>query len=388
MKFEGSSAISKGLGNALEIISEVGALPFIRGQWFYVDPTSGADTSDGRTVDTALAGLAAAYTKAVDGDGIALLSYGATSAATTSYLTQELAWSKNGITVVGVAAPVAMFGRARVASKTITTTAAMSVIAGALTVLTRASGSFVTDGWAVGMKVTLAGDQTTTHTVTSVAALALTVGTDMVASAGGVTSATSSNGNLITLSGSNNRFYNVHFYNGGTAATEIGGVIVTGHRNYFKNCHIIGGAGSATVATKFSVKIDAGEENAFDDCAIGSNSFAQGDNAAAELLLNGAVKRNFFKGCYFTAMVSAGTAHGAIKSVGTSGGVGTVFWDCIFDYSLSTTTPAAAHLVSGAVDKIVLKDCAAVKVTAWGTYVYANMVAPAASAGGGLSTTA
>jgi len=388
MKFESSSAISKGLGNALEIVSEVGSLPFIRGQWFYVDPTSGANTSDGRTVDTAVADIHAVYDKLADGDGVALLSYGATSAATTSYLKHELDWALNGITVVGVAAPVAMFGRARIANKTVVTTADMTVAVGALRVLTRAAGSFITDGWEAGMYITLAGDQTTRHLVSAVAALSLTVTTDMVASAAGVSSGTSTCVNLMTVSGSNNRFYNVHFYNGGTAATELGGIVVTGHRNYFKTCHIVGGAGSATAAGKFSLKIDAGEENTFEDCAIGSNSFAQGDNAASELLLNGVVKRNFFKGCYFTAMVSAGTAHGAIKSVGTSGGVGTVFWDCMFDYSLSTTTPAALHLVSGSVDRVVLKDPMLVKIAAVGTYVYSNAVAAAASAAGGIATSA
>jgi hypothetical protein len=388
MKFESSSAISKGLGNALETISEVGSLPAIRGQWYFVNPTGGANTADGRTIDTALADLAAAYTKAGDGDGIALLSYGDTSAATTSYLTQELLWTKNGITVFGVAAPVMMFQRARVANKTITTTAALSVIAGALTTITRAAGSFVTDGWVAGMKFTAAGDQTTSHVVASVSALALVATTDLVASAGGISSIKSYNVNLMTLSGSNNRFYNVHFYNGGTSALELGGVIVTGLRNHFGKCHIVGGAGSATAAGKFDVKIDAGEENTFEDCAIGSNSFAEGDNAASELLLNGVVKRNYFKGCVFTAMVSAGTAHAAVKSVGTSGGVGTTFWDCLFDYSLSTTTPAALHIVSGSVDKVIFKDCAMVKVTGIGTYVYSNAVAAAASAAGGNMTTA
>jgi hypothetical protein len=388
MKFESSSAISKGLGNALEIVSEVGSLPFIRGQWYYVDPTSGADTSDGRTVDTALANLDEAYSRASDGDGIALLSYGATSAATTSYLKQELPWTKNGITVFGIAAPVAMFSRARVANKTVTTTAALSVIAGALTTITRASGSFLTDGWEAGMKFTCAGDQTTSHVVSSVSALSLVSTTDLVASAGGISSITSYNINLMTLSGANNRFYNVHFYNGGTASVELGGVVISGSRNYFEKCHLVGGAGSATAAGKFDLKIDTGEENTFQSCTIGSDSFAEGDNAATEIVLNGVVKRNRFKDCEIIAMVSAGTAHGAVKSVSTSGGSPTVFKSCLFNYSLSTTTPAAAHLVSGSVDKVIFQDCAAVKVTAWGTYVYANMIAPTATAGGGLSTTA
>lgn len=387
-KFESSSAISKGLGNALETIAEVGSLPAIRGQWYFVDPKNGSDYSDGRSIETAVDGIAAAYAKAADGDGIALLSYGSTTAETTSYLKQELLWTKNGITVVGLAAKTRMFCRARVANKTVVTTAALSVIAGALRVITRASGSFVTDGWEIGMKLTAAGDQTTSHIVSAVSALSLTVTTDLVASAGGISSITSYCVNLITLSGMNNSFENVHFWGGGTASTEIGGLVITGLRNYFGRCHIVGGAGSATGATKFSLKIDAAEENTFESCTFGSNSYSQGDNAAAEIVLNGVVKRNRFYDCEITAMVSAGTAHGAVKSVGTSGGTATVFKSCLFNYGLSTTTPAAAHLVSGSVDKVIFQDCMAVKVTAWGTSVYANMVAPAATAGGGLATTA
>lgn len=383
MKFEGSSAISKGLGNALEVISEVGSLPLIRGQWFYVDPTSGSDNSDGRTIDTAVANIVAAYDKAADGDGIALLSYGATSAATTSYLKQELLWTKNGITVVGVAAPVSMFCRARVANKTITTTATLTAVAN--TSIARATGSFITDGWVAGMKF-ITNVDAAAITVVSVAALTITVtGTLTV---GAHTSMTSLNVNLITLSGSNNRFFNVHFFNGGTNALELGGIVITGLRNAFVGCHIAGGVGSATAVGKSSIYIDAAEENTFRNCTIGSNSFAQGDNAAAEIVLNGVVKRNRFYDCEILAMVSAGTAHGAVKSVGTSGGTATAFKGCLFNYGLSTTTPAAAHLSSGSVDKIILQDCMAVKVTAWGSNVYANMVAPAATAGGGLATTA
>ena len=388
MKFEQSSAISKGLGNALETISEVGSLPLVRGVWYYVDPTSGANTSDGRTIGTAVKSIETAYTLASDGDGIALLSSGATSAATTSYLTQELAWSKNGITVFGVAAPVRTFSRARVANKTVTTTAALSVIAGALTDITRASGSFITDGWVAGMKFTCAGDQTTTHIVSSVTALTLVSTTDLAASAGGISSIVSYNVNLLTISGANNRFINTSFWAGGTAALEVGGVVVSGLRNYFEKCHFVGGAGVASAATNYSLKIDAGEENVFESCVIGSDSYAKGDNAATEIVLSGVAKRNRFFDCEVMAKVSAGTAHGAIKSVSTSGGANTVFKSCLFNYSLSVTTPAALHLVSGSTDKIILMDCASVKVTGNGAQIYANMGAPTAAAAGGLSTTA
>ena len=383
MKFEGSSAISKGLGNALETISEVGSLPLIRGQWFFVDPTSGANTSDGRSIDTAFADLYYAEDKVADGDGIALLSYGATSSATTSYCYQRLVWDKNGITVVGIAAPVSMGGRARVANKTVTTTATLTAVAD--TSISRAAGgSFVTDGWVAGMQF-ISNVNAVAITVVTVSALIMTVtGTLTV---GEHTSITSVLPTLITISGSNNRFYNVHFYNGGTNALEIGGVAVSGERNYFENCHIVGAAGAATSANNNSLTL-TGSECTFRGCTIGTNSFAQGNNAAAEIILSGAIKRNKFIDCEIVGMVSSGTAHGAIKSVSTTGGTGTVFKNCLFNYSLSTTTPAAAHLVSGNNDEIILMNCASAQVTAWGTSVYANMVAAAAIASGGLMTSA
>jgi len=382
MKFEGSSAISKGLGNALETISDVGSLPLIRGQWYFVDPTSGADTSDGRTIDTAVASLVRAYAKAADGDGIALLSYGATSAATTSYIYQNLAWAKNGITVVGVAAPVAMGGRARVANKTIVSTVAMTAVAD--TSLTRATGSFLTDGWAVGMQF-ITNVNAVALTVATVTATVITI-TSGTLTVGAHTAVTSVLPTMLTVSGANNRFYNVHFYNGGTNALEIGGVAVSGERNYFEGCHIVGGAGAATSANNNSLTL-TGSECTFRDCVIGTNTFAQGDNAAAEIILSGTVKRNKFIDCEIVGMVSAGTAHGAVKSVSTSGGTGTVFKNCLFNYALSTATPADVHIVSGSVDEIICMDCAAAQVTGWGASVYANMPATAASAAGGLMTT-
>ena len=376
---------------------ELGPLPFIRGTWYFVDPTSGGNGRAGKSIADAVADLPTAYARASDGDGIALLSYGATSAATTSYLTKTLAWAKNGITVVGVAAPVGMFGRARVANKTITTGALTTISFTADHTISDSAGGFLAAGFAAGQTISVSANsgtnsgaftiETVTATTITTTAASTHVSTEDAATAGSTT-IVSYNADLLLLSGANNRFINVHFWNGGANALEVGGLNITGVRNYFQNCHIVGGAGAATAATHYSLKLDAAEENTFVDCAFGSDSFAQGDNAAAEIVLNGVLKRNRFKGCEILGMVSAGTAHGAVKSVGTSGGAPTAFKSCLFNYGLSTTTLAAAHLVSGSVDKVILQDCAAVKVTAWGTYVYANMVAPAASAGGGLATTA
>lgn len=373
----------------MEMLAGLASLPPIRGKWYFVDPTSGGHDASGESIEQACANFEDAYAKCVSGagDGIAILSRGTgTASQTTSYLTQELAWTKHGITVYGVCAPTRSFMRARVANKTVTTTAALSVIAGALRVITRASGSFVTDGWEAGMKFTCAGDQTTSHIVASVTATTLTATTDLVASAGGISSITSYMVNLITISGSNNAFHNVMLWNGGTAATEIGGVVVTGNRNAFRNCHIVGGAGAAAAATKYSVKIDAGEENTFEGGTIGSDSFDHGNNADVEVILNGVVKRNRFVDVEFLSYVSTGTAHGAVKSVGTSGGSPTFFRRCLFNSLLSATKPAAVHLTSGSVDRVGFNDCGAFNFTAWGGYT--DMPTAAASAGGGLATTA
>jgi hypothetical protein len=371
------------------MLALIDSLPPIAGHWYFVDPTSGNDGASGQAVSEAVKNIETAYGLCVSGagDGICLLSRGTgTASQTTSYLTQELAWSKHGITVYGVCAPTRSFMRARVANKTITTTAALTVASADLKTMTRAAGSFITDGWVAGMKLTLAGDQTTAHIVASVSALSMTVTTDMVASAGAITSSTSYMVNLMTISGSNNRFVNTMLWNGGTAAAEIGGVVVTGSRNAFENCHIVGGAGAAAAATKYSVKIDAGEENTFEGGTIGSDSFDHGNNADVEVILNGVVKRNRFIDVEFLSFVSTGTAHGAVKSVATSGGSPTMFRRCLFNSLLSATTPAALHLTSGLVDKVGFAGCSAFNFTAWGGY--ADMAATAASAGGGLATTA
>jgi hypothetical protein len=372
----------------LDYLEMMGRLPYIRGTWYIVDPTSGSSVGGGKTMTSAVASIEQAYAKCISGagDGIIVISRGTgTSSQTTSYLTQELVWDKHGITVVGISAPVKSYQRARIANKTIVTTAALTVPT-AGTTITRAAGSFITDGWVAGMKGTCAGAHTDTFVVASVSALTLTLVGTVTASAGLVTSITSYNINLLTVSGSNNAFYNLMFWNGGTDAKEIGGVVVSGHRNYFGRCHIVGGAGAASAATKYSLKLDAAQDNTFEGGTIGSDTFAHGDHADSESRLSGSVARNRFAGVEVLSYVTDGTAHAGVKSSATSGGAPTVFTGCLFNSLFSVTTPAAAHITSGAVDKVLFDECRAANFTAWGGY--ATMPTTAASAGGGIATTA
>jgi len=98
----------------LQIMSQ---LPLIKGTWYFVDPEDGASTNSGKSIATAVASIETAYGFCTtgDGDGIAIISSGTSSAHTTSYLSDELTWSKNGITVYGVCAPTFYNQRARIA---------------------------------------------------------------------------------------------------------------------------------------------------------------------------------------------------------------------------------------------------------------------------------
>jgi hypothetical protein len=93
-------------------------LPFIAGQWFFVDPTDGAAGNSGLDPTNAVATIKQAYDLCTsgNGDGIALISRGITSAGCTSYLTAALDWTKWGITVVGISAPTRFSQRARVST--------------------------------------------------------------------------------------------------------------------------------------------------------------------------------------------------------------------------------------------------------------------------------
>lgn len=93
-------------------------LPFIRGNWFFVDPLSGASTNDGLTVSTAMDNLSTAYTACTDGagDGIAILSRVVSGTNTSSLLAAAIIWSKSGVTVVGVAARSGYNSRARISN--------------------------------------------------------------------------------------------------------------------------------------------------------------------------------------------------------------------------------------------------------------------------------
>lgn len=403
--FNKYAGIAPAIRESLNYLFETGGLPLIKGTWYFVDPANGTSTASGEH-DSPVDSIVTAYARCTSGagDGIVLLSGGTTTADTTSYITQPLDWAKYAITVVGASAPTSMFGRARVASGTQITTGAITTLAfvdggASADTITDSANGFVTAGFEAGMTInvtTNSGTNDGQYTIASVAAGTLTlVSGDAVTTEDAATAGSSTITNylpyLIDVQGDNNAFYNVHIANYGSTAVDLGGVKVSGNRNYFGNCHIIG-AGHATpgaVATAYSVSLDGAQEVTFDRCTFGTDSVLKAA-ANGEVIIDSSAWRAQFNDCLFTSY-SATAGKGAVKSVDATSFSGVIdFRGCIFqnwnengitavdDVFIGTAPTSGAYAVT--------PDSMSVGFTGWGTKVYVAGAAAAASAGGQIGT--
>jgi len=358
MNRELPTSLSPSVRDVLNANFDIASLPVIRGTWFYVDPTSGDDDAAGTSIAEAVATITKAYALCTSGagDGIVIYSRGTTAANTTSYLTKSLTWSKHGITVIGIAAPTGIFGRARIANVEKTSTS--TTMAQTAHTITRETGSFLTDGWEIGMTGYIAdsgSNNGATFTVTAVEALTLTVSETLNVQSKAQTVScvlTSYNAQNILISGNNNIFFNLGIWNGGTQAGAIGGIVITGARNYFSRCHFVGGAGCTATANERSLELgDGAQENLFEDCTIGTDTVNRGNNANCELYINGTTAntaRNEFRRCKFLAEADTGTAHLAIKSAAaTSMGRHMLMRDCDFECYVPNLGANMASLFGG-----------------------------------------
>lgn len=377
-KFQSSSAISKGLGNALGTIADISGLPPIRGTWFFVDPKNGSDAADGRSIGSPVKNIRAAYDKCTTsvGDGIALLAYpSTTSSDTTTYLGGQLVWAKHGITVYGVAAPNVFNGRARIAAKD---RAHAYTTGGSWTtsVITDTDATFVTDGWEVGDAVLVtcnAGTAITSLNVVSALTETTLTLTDAVTANSTTTAGTISTHSrpMITVSGRHNAFYNISFYNGGTVATDDGAVYVTGTGNYFENC-FFQGVGNTTVGaedTCYDLAVVTSECR-FKGCMFGNNSTIRASTSAHIVLGNSTTQigQNFFEDCrVISYSATAGHMAISIANAATLGGW-IQFKNCEFvNWNPGAVTTHTA--VIGGSDPsnlgILLKDCTQIGWTIW-----------------------
>lgn len=176
--------------------------------------------------------------------------------------------------------------------------------------------------------------------------------------------------NLITVSGSNNSFFNFSLFNGGT--TGAGCVLVSGDRNYFENVHFMGGMGMTTpTINDYDLYLNGGDENTFVNCVVGSDTFNKTDIAGAELLVGGGAMRNRFYGCEFVSFRSAGTTAGIVKLVGAGDSITRtiLFDDCFFQMYRDGNVTAEATVVIGTAPNngfIVFRNCDRHGFTDWG----------------------
>lgn len=175
--------------------------------------------------------------------------------------------------------------------------------------------------------------------------------------------------NLITLSGNNNSFYNIALFNGGT--TGAGGVYVSGARNYFYNVHMMGGRGMTTpTVADYSLNLVGAEENTFEKCVIGTDTFDQTDIAGGEILMSGGCSRNRFYDCEIVSFRSAGTTAGAILlSGGDSIYRHTLFDNCFFQMYRDGNVTAEASIIIGTVPNnghFIFRNCDRHGYTDWG----------------------
>jgi hypothetical protein len=171
--------------------------------------------------------------------------------------------------------------------------------------------------------------------------------------------------NLITISGNNNAFYNLSFYNGGT--TGVGCVKVQGNRNYFEDVHFMGGMGMTTpTIADYDLTLDNATENTFVKCVFGSDTFDKSDIAGTEVIVSGTAAaggsmRNRFYDCEFISFRSAGTTAGMIKIASVDALNRTLLFDnCFFHMYRDGNATAEVAIVIGSTPSngfIIFKDC-------------------------------
>lgn len=168
--------------------------------------------------------------------------------------------------------------------------------------------------------------------------------------------------NLFTLSANACRIENIHFYAGVADTNPTGCMLVSGSRNYIKNCHIAGiGNANNDIANAFSLHV-TGDENYFEDCVIGLDTIGRGSAANSEIRFTGGATRNVFRNCLILTYADAATHQFILKA---SAGIDrfALFDNCIFinpiDSAATTMTEAISVTAGGSPNgSIILKDCA------------------------------
>lgn len=153
--------------------------------------------------------------------------------------------------------------------------------------------------------------------------------------------------NLFTLSANGCLIANIAFYAGVAGTNPTGCVKVTGNRNRFVRCHLVGIGNTANdIAGAYSLKLDAAEENEFDHCVIGLFTVARGAQLNAEILFDTAAKENLFENCRIVSQVSHASNHVLVEVADATGvDAFNYFQGCKFLYQSANYGAAATGVM-------------------------------------------
>lgn len=200
---------------------------------------------------------------------------------------------------------------------------------------------------------------------------------------------------MIQITGTGCIFKDLYIFHGIASASALVAVEVTGGRNVFINVHFAGiGDATQDASGACSLKLNGAEENLFLNCQIGLDTQGTRGGDSSEILVDGSAVRNVFQGCLINAFISA-AGHSLVKLADNSAvDRYLMFRDCVFlSESLNNATAMTSAFsvpASMVTAYLILHNCSAVGITAWESSsrgkTYGNMVAAAASVGGGLAT--
>lgn len=181
---------------------------------------------------------------------------------------------------------------------------------------------------------------------------------------------------VLSVTGHGNSFSNLQIAHWGADTNGIAarGVDVTGNRNYFYNCHIVGipNAHTGDEANACDLKV-TGDENMFERCYFGTNTVVR-STTNANVEFTTAAARTWFKDCFFTVY---GDSDGVlfVKIDGAGDIEREVYFDnCTFyNPSGSTSLVAAMDVHASAGGDVILKDCTVIGAADWEAADAANI---------------
>jgi hypothetical protein len=181
---------------------------------------------------------------------------------------------------------------------------------------------------------------------------------------------------VLSVTGNGNSFSNLQIAHFGADTNGIAarGVDVTGDRNYFYNCHIVGvpNAHTGDEANACDLSI-TGSENMFERCYFGTNTIVR-STTNANVELTSAAARIWFKECFFTVYTdNAGVLFVKIDAAADIDRE--IYFDNCTFYSpnLSTTMTGAMDVHASANGDVIVKDCMLIGAADWEAADAANI---------------